>query len=150
MNKRSLPALAVFSMLCGLTPVHGAQPAPGAPASPANKPAPPPLPAYARYQFYADRYRDPFIPLVGEIQSDQMADRAPQIGSLLLKGIVQDTKGRMALLNSGVSSYILRAGRLYNSRNRLVKGVSGVIKADSVLIIGADRTVRELRVRPKL
>ena len=64
----------------------------------------------------------------------------------MLKGIVQDARGRMALLTSGVSSYILRGGRLYDVRNRMVKKISGVIKAESVILIGSDRTVRELRI----
>ena len=52
----------------------------------------------------------------------------------------------MALLTSGVSSYILRGGRLYDGRNHLMKGISGVIKPNSVVLMGSDRTVRELKV----
>lgn len=111
------------------------------PSAPVEKPKP----AYLLYNYHADRYRDPFIPLLGEARSDQ-PDRPPQITSLVLKGIVQDTKGRMALLSSGVSSYILRAGRLYDGRNLMVKGISGVIKTNSVLLIGSDRTVKELQI----
>ena len=53
---------------------------------------------------------DPFIPLNGDMRNDQEAlDRPPQIASMALKGIVQDAKGRMALLTSGMNSYILKA-----------------------------------------
>ena len=104
--------------------------------------------SYKNYTYYGDRYRDPFIPLNGDIRSDQSSyDRPPQITSLMLKGIVQDAKGRMALLTSGISSYILKGGRLYDGRNRMVKKIAGVIKTDSVVLIGADRTVREIRTK---
>jgi hypothetical protein len=106
--------------------------------------------SYSAYSYYGERYRDPFVPLVGDIRTDSQFDRPPAIASLVLKGIVQDTKGRMALLTSGVSSYILRGGRLFDGRNRAVKKISGVIKTDSVVLIGADRTVRELRTKINL
>lgn len=109
------------------------------------------VPSYKGYTYYGDRYRDPFIPLNGDIRSDQQAlDRPPSVMSLVLKGIVQDAKGRMALLTSGANSYILRGGRLYNGRNLMVRKVAGVIKTDSVVIIGADRTVRELKTKAPL
>lgn len=109
-----------------------------------------PKPAYMSYTFYADRYRDPFVPLLGENRGDSGVEAQVQIASLQLKGIVSDVNGRMALLTSGVSSFILRGGRLYDGRNRMVKKVSGVIKAESVVLIGADRTVRELRQKQTL
>ena len=77
-------------------------------------------------------------------------ERPPQIASLMLKGIVQDARGRMALLTSGVNSYILKGGRLYDGRNRMVKKIAGVIKTESVVLIGADRTVREIRTKSPL
>jgi hypothetical protein len=99
-------------------------------------------PSYMSYRYEGDRYRDPFIPLNG-VGSDSGNDHAPQISSLILKGIIQDDKGRVAIMSSGVSSYILRAGRLYDGRNRPVKGISGVIKAQSVVLVGSDRVVKE-------
>ena len=107
--------------------------------------------AYRSYTFYGDRYRDPFIPLTADFRADQgVMDRPPQIASLMLKGIVQDARGRMALLTSGVNSYILKGGRLYDGRNRMVKKIAGVIKTESVVLIGADRTVREIRTKSPL
>ena len=106
---------------------------------------------YKEYTYYGDRYRDPFIALNGDIRTDQEAlDRPPPVASLMLKGIVQDSKGRMALLTSGANSYILRGGRLYDGRNKMAKKIAGVIKTDSVVIIGADRTVRELKTKAPL
>jgi hypothetical protein len=110
-----------------------------------------PTSSYKNYIYYGDRYRDPFVALNGDIRNDQSAlDRPPQVASLTLKGIVQDAKGRMALLTSGLNSYILKGGRLYDGRNRVVKKIAGVIKTESVVIIGADRTVRELKTKAPL
>ena len=123
----------------------------GVPPSPGKANPAVPAPAntvreYQLYTYYGDRYRDPFIALNGEYRSEQGADRPPQISSLLLKGIIQDARGRIALLTSGVSSYILRGGRIYDGRNHLMKGISGVIKPNSVVLMGSDRTVKELKV----
>src|SRR5579864_7150303 len=107
--------------------------------------------SYKSYVYFGDRYRDPFIPLNSDFRTDQSAlERPPQVASLSLKGIVQDAKGRMALLTSGITSYILKGGRLYDGRNRMVKKIAGVIKTDSVVLIGADRTVREIKTKTPL
>lgn len=157
MNK--LPRLLiawVLALITGLFVPLGHAETPAAPAGvkvqSVAKPevATTPLPAYKTYSYYGDRYRDPFVPLTGEFRTDQSEDRPPQIVSLVLKGIVQDAKGRMALLTSGASSYILRGGRLYDGRNRMVKKMAGVIKTESVVIIGADRTVREIKSKSSL
>jgi hypothetical protein len=107
-------------------------------------------PSYAQYNYMGDRYRDPFIPLIGEGVTNTALDRPPQVASLVLKGIVQDAKGRMALLNSGVSSYILRGGRLYDGNNKMVKGIAGVIKQESALLIGPDHTPHEVFIKKTL
>src|SRR5579863_8072304 len=112
---------------------------PSSSAAAASDTQPIEMPSYTTYNYYGEKYRDPFVPLIGETRSDQMSDRPPAIASLMLKGIVQDSNGRLALLTSGISSYILRGGRLYDGRNKMVKGLSGVIKTDSVVIIGSDR-----------
>ncbi len=130
-------------------PIPAAAPAPD-PRRPLAQRHPGPL--INNYVYYADRYRDPFIPLNGDIRTDQSA-LGPAAASGLacsLKGIVQDAHGRMALLTSGVNSYILKGGRLYDGRNRMVKKIAGVIKTESVVIIGSDRTVRELKTKAPL
>jgi len=155
------------SLLAGMTLMGGSLQAlsaanPAMPAAPvvkvpAGRPAATPLtmqksapPSYHSYTFFGDRYRDPFIPLNGEVRADSLYDRPPQIASLALKGIIQDAHGRMALLASGPSSYILRNGHLYDGRNKVVKKISGIIKTDSVVLIGSDHSVRELRAKSTL
>jgi len=67
-----------------------------------------------------------------------------------VKGIIQDDKGRVALLTSGISSYILRGGRLYDGRNHLMKGISGIVKSNTVILMGSDHTIKELHVTATL
>src|SRR5580765_5633156 len=115
MNKRLGSSAAVLVLIVGVLTQAGAA-SPAAPASGlavqplADSSAAKPVPAYMQYQFYGDRYRDPFVPLIGDVTrgNEQMYDRPPAIAALVLKGIVQDSQGRMALLSGGASSYILR------------------------------------------
>jgi hypothetical protein len=140
--------LGVSCVAWGVSPAAGGNVAAAQPAPPAlgltTAPAAAAEPAYQSYKYMGDRYRDPFIPLTGNTY--QATDRAPQVGSLVLKGIVEDSKGRVAIVSNGSSSYILRAGRLYDGRNHVVKGISGVVKAESVVLVGSDHTVKELIV----
>jgi hypothetical protein len=159
-TNRIVAAASGIALLVGLqgTPGYSSGPATGpTPAIQVQAPGAKPAAAatmesasYRNYTYYADRYRDPFVALTGDIRSDPSLDRPPQIASLMLKGIVQDSRGRMALLTSGVSSYILKGGRLYDGRNRMVKKIAGVIKTESVVLIGADRTVREVKTKSPL
>jgi len=144
-----IASLVLAAQITGLSqaeikpPVAGSAPTAAAPAGT--------QPAYKAYDYLGEKFRDPFVPLLGDGRAmDSSADIPPPIASLSLKGIVEDKNGRVALLASGASSYVLRGGRLYDGRNRMVKKISGVVKADSVVMIGADRTVRELRTTPKL
>ena len=145
----TLASAAVAPLASGINaPLAAQTPAGGATAAPDTQPKE--VPSYTTYNYYGEKYRDPFVPLIGETRSDQTSDRPPAIASLMLKGIVQDNNGRLALLASGVNSYILRGGRFYDGRNKMVKGLSGVIKTDSVVIIGSDRTIREIRTKTTL
>lgn len=145
----SLTSVTVASLTPGVNPPLATRtPASNTAVVPDTQPVE--APSYTTYNYYGEKYRDPFVPLIGESRSDQLSDRPPAIASLMLKGIVQDNNGRLALLTSGISSYILRGGRLYDGRNKMVKGLSGVIKTDSVVIIGSDRTIREIRTKTTL
>jgi hypothetical protein len=128
----------VLGAILGLYgPIAQAAPASPAAATPATQ-----TPAYLSYIYEGDKYRDPFIPLNGTRGDD--TDPAPQISALILKGLMRDEAGRIALLVSGSRSYILRGGRLYDGRNKPVKGIKGVIKTETVVLIGSDRVVREI------
>src|ERR1035438_964763 len=51
------------------------------------------LPPYQLYSYYGERYRDPFIPLLGQGVMDSLGDHPPQTSTLTLKGIIQDAQG---------------------------------------------------------
>jgi len=106
-----------------------------------------------RYVYRGDRFRDPFAPLSGEgtysavLLSEEVA--VPNLGSLVLKGIFEDSKIKMALISGGGINYILKGTRLYDSRQRLVRGISGIIRKDDVLMIAPDKTTKELKLKSK-
>jgi Tfp pilus assembly protein PilP len=106
-----------------------------------------------RYVYKGDKFRDPFIPLVGESSyaSTPLSEEAavPNLGSLSLKGIFDDGKAKMALINGGGINYILKGSRLFDNRQRLVRGITGVIKKDGVIMIAPDKTTKELKLKSK-
>jgi hypothetical protein len=103
------------------------------------------------YKYKGDRFRDPFIPLTGNgimiTTSDDI--QIPNIGSLTLKGILDDGKHKMAIINGGGLTYFLKDSKLYDSKSRLINGISGAIKKESVLMIAPDKSTKELFLRVK-
>jgi len=90
------------------------------------------------YSFRGERYRDPFSPLIGggaAINSN--AVRVPALSQMMLKGIIQDGNERTALITAPGGSYTIRGGRLYDGRNRLVPGISGVVKSNSITLFSS-------------
>jgi hypothetical protein len=115
-----------------------------------------PVPVYQKkeeplYVYQGDKYRDPFIALVGQgaYFSDSEEASAPNIGNLILKGIITDGKSKIALISGAGSTYVLKDSRLYDNRQRQIKGITGAIKASSVIIIAPDKSVKELKLREK-
>jgi hypothetical protein len=104
-----------------------------------------------RYVYSGSKYRDPFIPLAGgsNIVTDSTEIQIPNIANLLVKGIFKEGNNKVALLSSGMLSYVLRENRLYDNRSRLIPGITGVVKTDSVLLIAADKSTKELKLREK-
>jgi len=105
-----------------------------------------------RYTYKGDKFKDPFIPLTGEGftasgLSDEIA--VPNIGNLTLRGIFAEGSNKMALISGGGTNYILKGSRLYDNRQRLVKGISGIIKSDSVIMIAPDKTTKEIKMMSK-
>ena len=76
--------------------------------------------------------RDPFLtPGSGAPRVTAKEPTEFSIHNLVLKGILRDPSGDFAILveqGSG-ASYILRNGRLYNSRKKPVRGIAGIIQA---------------------
>ncbi len=75
-------------------------------------------------------YRDPFIPVSPEKMAKAKLGLTkeavvPGLGILQIKGVIVDKKDKIALFSSPIGSYLLVNGRLYDSQNRLVKGITG-------------------------
>jgi hypothetical protein len=107
---------------------------------------------FVRSDYKGDKYRDPFVALNGDgYFSSSLSDEVavPNIGSLILKGIFDDGKLKMALISGAGVNYILKGSHLYDNRQRLVRGISGIIKKDSVIMIAPDKTTKELKLKQK-
>ncbi|OGR98019.1 MAG: hypothetical protein A2902_00365 [Elusimicrobia bacterium RIFCSPLOWO2_01_FULL_64_13] len=117
--------------------------------------------AEARYSYPHGSKRDPFVPLIGGARSvaSQSGDGSSfttqegyrtSVANLLLKGILKDKKGKIALIStSDGEPYTLKSGRVYDKKNRRVAGITGVIKENSVILVTQDRAITELAVTPR-
>ena len=68
---------------------------------------------------------------------------------LTLTGILEDSRGRQALLRDSATGalYTLRAGRLIDSKKKMVPGISGVVKGKQVILMTEDKKVHQLNLR---
>ncbi len=115
----------------------------------------PPVPA-PKYTYKGGMYRDPLIPGGGSssYSSSSMTGEGGEtmtnekMATLQLKGIFRDEKsGSIAIISeSAGSSYILKNGKLYDRRNKLVKGVAGVVGKKSVTLFSNDTKI-ELKLK---
>jgi len=141
--------LITFFCACGRepdiseTPLPQVAPMPAVVAAPHKK-------EDIRYVYHGDQRPDPFIPQNIESASVPTGDIVtPNISALSLKGIFAAGKQKTAIITAGGLTYILKDSRLYDNRQRMIKGLSGAIKTDSVIMIAQDKTMRELKLRDK-
>jgi len=68
---------------------------------------------------------------------------------LALTGILEDSHGRQALLRDTATGalYLLKAGRLIDSKKKPVPGISGVVKGKQVILMTEDKKVHQLNLR---
>lgn len=107
--------------------------------------------------YTGDRVRDPFLPAAmggssvrrtvaeGKTEGPEVVD----IHGMMLKGIMKDASVDYALFSSETGgSYLLRAGKFYNDRNKIVPGVTGRIKLKqkTVELVTADKDVQIFRL----
>jgi len=70
------------------------------------------------------------------------------IFGLTLTGIMEDSRGRQALMRDASGAvYLLKAGLLTDSKKKPVRGVSGVVKGKQVILMTDDKQVRHLNLR---
>lgn len=73
------------------------------------------------------------------------------VSGLALTGIMEDSRGRQALLRDQASGqvYVLRGGRLFDPKKKPVPGISGVVKGKQVILMTEDKKVHQLNLREK-
>jgi hypothetical protein len=104
--------------------------------------------------------RDPLVPATvfgdqkggegkrGSSAASDVAKGTFTVYGLTLTGIMQDSGGRQALLrDESGNRYTLKAGRLTDSKNKPVPGVSGVVKGKQVILMTEDKKVHHLNLR---
>jgi len=106
--------------------------------------------------YTGDRVRDPFMPAAMGAKARRVTDETKSDGpevvdihGMQLKGILKDAKVDFALFSAETGgSYILRGGKLYNERNKLVPGITGniKIKQKTVELITVDKDVQVFRL----
>jgi len=105
--------------------------------------------------------RDPLIPSTVYGDSKGGGKPAPAASAvsaatftvygLALTGIMEDSRGRQALLRDTAtgSLYTLKGGRLTDSRKKVVPGVSGVVNSRQVILMTEDKKIHQLNLREK-
>lgn len=121
-------------------------PPPAPPDAPAEKKPEPP-----KYYYPLAEYRDPFVPLIGgQAYSGKGGAQltAQSFANLELKGILRDRRGKIAVIAStDGESYVLKSGRIFDQRNHLILGVSGIIKENSVVLVAQNKVTKELTLK---
>lgn len=71
--------------------------------------------------------------------------------NLALTGILEDARSKEAMLKDLATGavYILKGGRLLDSKKKLLPGVSGVIKGKQVILMTEDKKVQQLNLHEK-
>ena len=83
-------------------------------------------------------------------QPSGVAGSSFTVYGLTLTGIMEDSRGRQALLRDAAGGvYTLKAGRLTDSKKRTVPGVSGVVKGKEVVLMTEDKKVHHLSLRER-
>ncbi len=109
-------------------------------------------------------FRDPFS--VSTVYGDETKNLKPKTSStnvtdvqkssfsiynLTLTGVMEDRKGKQALLTDEQtgSVYILKSGKLFDSKKKEVKGVAGVVRGKQVILMTEDKKVLPLKLYDK-
>ena len=116
---------------------------------------PPPAPAADEEPVYVynGSSRDPLIPLVGAAQASigTQPDREPGAfnpSSMELKGILRTRTGRWAMMTGTAGErYVVENGKIHDGKKKPVEGYVGIIKEKTVVLIGPNNQVTELKLK---
>lgn len=99
--------------------------------------------------YTGDRTRDPFMPPSMGGGTKHVAGAPIDIHSLKLVGIMKDPAADYAIFNTDFgTTLILRGGKLYDDRSRVVPGITGRIKPKQkwVELVTFDKDVQPFRL----
>jgi hypothetical protein len=104
---------------------------------------------------YTPSVRDPFLPLSGGTAARinlSAAEGAPKEAfnpaTVELKGILRTPTARFATLVSTTGErYIVENGKVMDAKRKPIEGIVGIIKEKSLVLIGRDNQVTELRMK---
>ncbi len=128
-------------------------PSPGAPVETAVVVSTPP--AGPAYVYRGDRFRDPFIPLIGapsggfDIPRPASEPLSPfnPVGAEL-KGILKTTTGRWAVIRTSEgATYLVQNGKIFDPKRKAVDGFQGIVKEKTVVILGPKNQEVEVRLK---
>lgn len=111
-------------------------------------------PKEAVYSYKGDQFRDPFIPLAGEsivltarpTRSTENEKFNPS--GLELKGIIKAPLGRWGVLRSiSGEAYMVQNGKIYDSKRKAIDGYVGIVKEESLVVMGPNNQVTELKLK---
>ncbi len=106
------------------------------------------------YVFKGDRFRDPFIPLVGaslgyegpRASAEPISPFNPS--NVELKGIIKTTSGRWAVMRTSEGvTYLIQNGKIYDPKRKPVEGFQCVVKEKSVVVMGPGKQESELLLK---
>lgn len=107
------------------------------------------------YVYRGDRFRDPFIPLVGapgagfdgpHPVSEPLSPFNP-VGAEL-KGILKTTSGRWAVIRTSEGgTYLVQNGKIFDPKRKAVEGFQGIVKEKTVVILGPKNQEVEVRLK---
>jgi hypothetical protein len=83
--------------------------------------------------------------------SVELANSTFSVYNLSLTGILEDNRSKEAMLKDCATGvvYILKGGKLLDSKKRWMPGVSGVIKGKQVILMTEDKKVHQLNMHEK-
>lgn len=107
------------------------------------------------YEYGGGRFRDPFVPLVGNPNvgidsprpsSEPLSPFNP--AGAELKGILKTTTGRWAVIRTsdGVT-YLVQNGKVFDPKRKAVEGFQGIVKEKTVVILGPKNQEVEVRLK---
>ena len=96
-------------------------------------------------------FGDEHSPKAAKIAPAELSKSSFSVYNLSLTGIMEDSRSKEAMLADKTTGlmYILKGGKLLDSKKKQLPGVTGVIKGKQVILMTEDKKVHQLNLREK-